>query len=1193
MITIPGHRLFAKIYESDSSLIYQGQRDQDGKPVILKVLKESQSSNGIVTQKQSDRYFHEYEIISALKNLSGVISVYGLEKYENTLVMILENFGGLDLKTLMISEKLSSDADTLERFLTIAIRIVEILGEIHAANVIHKAISPSNIVFNSGTGQLKIIDFGSATIFSRENSRGQKPIFSEEPEDISAYMSPEQTNRMNRSVDFRSDYYSLGVTFYELLTRKCPFNTADPMKLVQCHIAEHPLPPHELKIESDDPTPQFPIPKAVSDIVMKLLAKTAEERYQSVRGIRADLEECLNQLRADSKISNFVLACEDIPEKLHISEKLYARDREIEILFKAYDRICQGHREMTLVSGVAGIGKTALVQEIYKPVTRRQAQGLNPVFISGKSDRLYQHIPYNALVSVFQKLLRELLLGKGTQLGYWRKKITEAVGADSQVITDVIPELKEFLKPQPVLQNLGPAESQNRFYLVFQKFIQVFCQPENPLVLFLDNLQWADTASLRLMERIITDEDTQYLFFIGAYSEDDMTADHPLIITLEAIKKGGIVVNHIALSHLKLEDIEDLVADTFGKLETGNSELAPGVPHPVSTLMFQNTGGNPLLISQFLKTLYQENLIAFNSEKRKWDVADASYKLSSLSPKQRLTTDKSPLTTDKKAVHLRIGRQLLSAKSELSVTYLNLGRELIRDHQEKIQLAELNLGAGKKAKRIAAYSEALHYFRIGCDIIENCPMSALWTDHDEMAFDLYKERAELEYLNGNYEQSEACVGTILDKVKSPVKKTELYNLLIIQKNLQGRYEEAIRAGKTGLDLLGVKLPEDDLQTAIHAELAKVRENLRDRDIASLTDMPEMTVPENKAAMKLLMNLSTPAYFYQSDICSWIFIKMVNISLRYGHVPESSIGYAGYAQLSVSSFKFALLGLKLSEKFCQLSYKAKCCFSISAFSNHWVRHIKWAESLNAEGYDASLASGDLECAGYILAFNKSVQSFCQGKNMGRILADLENSLRFTRKTKNQLAYDVILGYHKVVLNLSGLIAEKFSFDTGELTERQYLSDCHSHRSFAALANYHILKSQALWLHGKPDQALESALKAEEFLSFVRGTILIAEHNFYTSLILTSLYPYTPEDKQKQYQTKTEANQKQMKIWSENCPENFLHKYLMIQAETLRISGRLEEAVLLYDKAIESAGENEFTQNEALANELKAKILACKR
>ncbi|QTA92375.1 response regulator [Desulfonema magnum] len=1241
MIRIPGHQPLVKIYESVSSLIYQGQRDQDGKSVILKVLKASESKNGIVALKQSDRYFHEYEIISALENLSGVISVYGLEKYENTVVMILEDFGARDLKTLMISEKLTPDTDALETFLTMASRIVEILGEIHGANIIHKAISPSNIVFNPGTGQLKLIDFGNATIFSRENSREQKPIFSEKPENISAYMSPEQTGRMNRSVDFRTDYYSFGVTFYELLTRKRPFDTTDPRKLVHCHIAETPLPPHKLKIGSEDSIPRFPIPGAVSDIVMKLLAKTPEERYQSARGIRADLEECLNQLRADSKISNFVLAHEDVPERLHISEKLYAREQEIENLFKAYDRVGQGHREMVLVSGMAGMGKTSLVREIYKPMARNQAQGLNPVFISGRFDRLYQHIPYHALVSAFQKWLRELLTGKETEFEYWRSKIADAFGADSYVMTDIIPELEKFLTVQPVFQELEPAESRTRFYLVFQKFIRIFCQPENPLILFLDDLQWADAATLGLMERIITDEDTQYLFFIGTCSEDDITDDHPLI-PIEAIKKSGVVVNHMALSHLKPEDIEDLVTDTFGKLETGNWKLetgnlkletgnlkpSPGTPHPVSSLVFQNTGGNPLLIRQFLKTLYRKKLIVFNSEERKWDMSALSYQSSVISEELSPTPG---LTTDNKAAHLRIGRQLLAAQSELSVTYLNLGHELIRDIQEKIQLAELNLRAGKKAKHIAAYSESLHYFRMGCDLIEpyirQRPGPGLRTGHDELVFDLYKERAELEYLNKNFEQSEACIQTLLDWAKSPVKKAELYNILIIQKKLQDRYEDAIHAGRTGLYLLGIKLPEDDLQTAIRTELAEVHDNLKGRDIASLIDMPEMTVPEKKAAMKLLMNLSRPAYFYHSDICSWTVIKMVNISLRYGHVPESSVGYAGYAQLSAPSFQFpvssfqfpvssfqfpvssfqfpvssfqfpvssfqtgyafALLGLRLSEKFYQLAYKSECCFLISAFLNHWVKHIKWSESFNTEGYEAGLASGDLECAGYILAFNKSLQSFCRGKNIGRILADLEKFLRFARKTKNQLAYDVILGCHNVVLNLSGLIAEKFSFDTAEITEHQYLSDCHSHGSFAALANYHILKSQVLWLYGKPDLALESAHSAEESLSFVRGTILIAEHNFYTSLILTSLYPYTSGEKQKQYQIKIEANQKQMKVWSDECPENFLHKYLMIQAETLRISGKLEEAVLLYDKAIESAGENEFTQNEALANELASKF-----
>src|SRR6478672_12775799 len=479
MLNLPDYQVSTQIYESANSLVYRGIRLLDNLPVILKFLKVDYPTPDALT-----RYQQEYEITQTL-NLDGVIKAYSLQKYQNTLLMTLEDFGGESLKKI-------NHPLPLEDFLSLALRITQSLGQIHAANVIHKDINPSNIVWNSETKQLKIIDFGISTILSRENPTIRNPNVLE---GTLAYMSPEQTGRMNRSLDYRTDFYSLGVTFYELLTRQLPFETTDVLELVHCHIAKQPLSPSQVNPE---------IPQLVSDIVMKLMGKNAEERYQSAIGIKADLEECLNQLHSHNNISVFPLGCQDISDRFQIPQKLYGREREIDSLLTAFETV-SSHRQdacatssMMLISGYSGIGKSALVQELYKPITQQRGY-----FISGKFDQYQRNIPYSAIVNAFQDLAKQLLAESEENLNEWREKLLAALGINGQVMIDVIPEIELIIGKQPAPPELGAAEAENRFNFVFQNFIKVFTKPQHPLTIFIDDLQWADGASLKLMQLLL------------------------------------------------------------------------------------------------------------------------------------------------------------------------------------------------------------------------------------------------------------------------------------------------------------------------------------------------------------------------------------------------------------------------------------------------------------------------------------------------------------------------------------------------------------------------------------------------------------------------------------------------------------------------------------------------------------------
>ncbi|EGK86803.1 GAF domain-containing protein [Microcoleus vaginatus PCC 9802] len=597
MIRFPGIKVLAQIYESDNSVVYRGIREQDHKAVILKVLKQDYP-----TPSELTRYKQEYEITRNL-NIEGVVKAYALETYQRTLVIILEDFGASSLRQLFKDSVDAGHILSLAKFLNLAIQTAEILGAIHAANIIHKDINPANIVFNPETEIIKIIDFGISTQLTRENPTLKNPNVLE---GTLVYMSPEQTGRMNRSLDYRTDFYSLGVTFYALLTGQLPFESTDALELVHYHIAKQPIPPHLLGGgEEERGRRGEPCPKAISDIVMKLMAKTAEERYQSAWGLKADLEECLFQLQANGTIADFPLGSKDISDKFQIPQKLYGRESEVKTFLTAFDRVSQGTTEMMLVAGYSGIGKSVLVAEVHKPITQKRGY-----FISGKFDQFQRNIPYLAVVSAFQGLMRQLLTESEAQLNLWREKLLAAFGSNGQVIIEVIPEVELIIGKQPPVPELSPAESQNRFNLVFQNFIRAFCAKEHPLVIFLDDLQWADSATLKLIELMMTDTDTEYLFLIGAYRDNEVNPTHPLMITLEGLRNLGATVNFITLTPLNSQHINQLIADTLHR-DTSSVK-------PLAELVVHKTGGNPFFVYEFLKTLYAENLITFYFERHGW-----------------------------------------------------------------------------------------------------------------------------------------------------------------------------------------------------------------------------------------------------------------------------------------------------------------------------------------------------------------------------------------------------------------------------------------------------------------------------------------------------------------------------------------------------------------------------------------------
>ncbi|MGA9380297.1 MAG: AAA family ATPase [Phormidium sp.] len=576
------YKIIEALHTSKNSLVYRAQRFEDNQSVILKILQPLYPP-----PEKIARFKREYETTRDLK-VSGVVNAYSLENDRSQWVMVLEDFGGVSLDRIIRNRLL-----TLTEFLPLAIQITNIICQLHERKITHKDINPSNIVLNPTSKELKLIDFGISTILTRENPTFRNPNLLE---GTLAYISPEQTGRMNRDIDYRTDFYSLGITFYELLTGKLPFPAQDTLELVHCHIAKQPIPPKEHQPE---------IPEILSEIVLKLMAKNAENRYQSAQGLKVDLEECQRQWQRKSQIDTFLLAQNDVSDRFQIPQKLYGREWEISTLMAGIERVSQGITELMLISGYSGIGKSALVQEVYKPITRQRGY-----FIAGKFDQFQSSIPYASIIQAFRSLVQQLLTETQAAIATWRENILAALGANGQVIIEVIPEIKLIIGEQPAIPELPPTEAQNRFNLVLQNFIKVFTQPQHPLVIFLDDLQWADGASLQLIKLLMTATDSQYLFLIGAYRDNEVSAFHPLMLMLDEIKKTKTTVNEVSLLPLALSDITELIGDLL--------HLEPKNVAPLAKLVQAKTGGNPFFINEFLKSLYAEELLNFNYNQGSW-----------------------------------------------------------------------------------------------------------------------------------------------------------------------------------------------------------------------------------------------------------------------------------------------------------------------------------------------------------------------------------------------------------------------------------------------------------------------------------------------------------------------------------------------------------------------------------------------
>ena len=1294
MLGLNGYRIVQEIHSGVKSLVYRGYRERDQQPAIVKLLKSEYP-----TLEEVTRLRNEYKIAQPL-DCPSITKVYSLENYRNSFALILEDFGGSSLDQLLANQTLS-----LTEILRIAIVLIDALDYLHRHSIIHKDIKPANIIINSTTGEVKLTDFSISSRLQQENQSVSNPS---ELAGTLAYFSPEQTGRMNRSVDYRSDYYSLGMTLYQMLAGQLPFVTEDPMELIHCHLAKQPLPLCEIR----------EIPQVISDIVMKLLAKNPEERYQSAAGLKFDLETCLNQLLATVTIVPFVIATRDKSSQLLIPQKLYGREQEVIELLAAFERISQSsvspnplskgaleeestfipplprgsggvqsYAEMILVSGYSGIGKTAIVNEVHKPIVRQRGY-----FISGKFDQFNRNIPYSAIITAFQALINQLLTENDRQIASWKHQLLDALIPNAQVIIDVIPEVQFIIGSQPKVPQLGPTESQNRFNRVFQQFLKVFCQPQHPVVLFLDDLQWADSASLKLMQLLMSDSDSQYLLIIGAYRDNEVNPTHPLIQTLEKIRESGANFNNITVQALAINHVSQLIADTL------NESAATRRIQSFSELLFSKTQGNPFFLTQLLKTLASENLLNYqaSSDRWQWDIeaiqaigitdlniveliARNIQKLPQATQKAlklaacigntfnldilAIVNESSELVTgaqlwpalqagwilplseaykiplvfvesesesvqlqdvkvdykflhdrvqqsaysligenDKKLTHFKIGQLLLQnttaeeRKNNIFalVNQLNFGIEatteelpLLATQSDKNLLAELNLIAGQKAKASAAFEAAVNYFNLSLGLLS----ADSWQSDYDLTLPIYVETVEAEYLNANFARAEQLLEVVLQEAKTLLDRVKVYEVKINSNISQYRFLEAIEIGIEVLEKLGVSLPKMSKNTELLIQKIKIKMAEKTQKIEDLGDLPEMIDPYQAAAIRILLTIKSAADITNSTFLSRLLFAMVDICLTYGNPPLVAGVYVSYGMFLTASgdidsgYRFGQLSLRLLEQSNSKNIKVKVTVLLGFNSciRHWKDHVRETIDSLQDGFNSGLETGNLEFACYAILV-KHLHIFFAGNDLELLEVKTKEYVFLIGKLKQSYSFECIKLYRQLFLSLLGQSSRPTELTGDEYNEKESIKAALEINNYFNLFFIYTFKTLLSYLFKQREAAVENARQADKYKAPVGAMMAIAQLNFYYSLSLLAQYPNVSETEQREYLEQVATNQQRMRHWANNCPANYQHKYELIEAEKARILGDYPAAITLYDAAITGAREQQYTQEEALANEL---------
>jgi histidine kinase len=1264
VIYIPGYTTKETIASSGTTTIFRGIRVTENCPVVVKLLNREYPS-----AKELSVFIREYEILNKIHG-DGIIKVYGVEKYRNSMAIILEDIDGQSVDRICRTADLG-----IGEKLALAIQMTHSVVQIHQQNIIHKDVNPTNFICNRITNQVKLIDFGIAAELSREASQCVNLNILEGTFD---YISPEQTGRINRPVDYRTDLYSLGITLYELFTGKLPFRGNDELEIIYSHIAKIPVSPAEVN-------PQIPL--ILSTIIMKLIAKNAEERYQSAYGLLKDLEFCQQNIESFWQISStFIPGQQDVFDRFEIPHTLYGREEEVDLLIREFEKAAEGYPEILLVSGYSGIGKSSLINEIRKPIT-----GKKGYFIFGKYNQFERNIPYFAITHAFKEFLKQLLAESSDSLDIWKQELLNVLGCNGQIVIDILPELEKIIGPQPEVPDLNPLEAQNRFLMTFCEFINVFAKREHPLVVFLDDLQWSDRSSLDLIKYIVSSNRVQYVLFVGAYRDSELDEGHMLHQFLDEInnRQNDSIppVKQIYLRPLDYSSVNQLIAGTL--------HCHPDTTGPLTNIILQKTKGNPFFISRLLHSLYLQGTFTFMVDKGQWDydlekvnavaisdnVVDLLVKgletlgdetldilkllscignqfdlltVSLISKKSvsvlgrnlwiaieneiilplnndyrfinTLKTEISPADFEmrfcfahdriRQAVHslisesrkcelnLSIGREYLRSFRVTQqmdtifdlVKHLNSAMCLITGKDERLELADLNNMAGNIAMKSTAFAAALSYFESAESLLTKDEWNALQDKH----FDLLLKQASTALLSGDLLKADTICELLSKIAKSNLEKGAITHIKIMILIFQGKLSDAISEVRKTLQLFSITLPEsaEEITWKTQDGIMKMQQMLSRMSINELVNLPVMNDPEILMAVQLIQAV-LPASQANPPFFALTTLIMFELTLTYGTSALSCKCFSDCGHILGKVLADYKTGYKLGEaafallnKYNAESQKPSVYFMFSYISC-WRVHYKESLDYLQLSYRTGIETGDLIHAMYAIAHKVHLQLWV-GKNLTECKSETENAIVFLKQVKGAvpqlLAEIVYYTIQKFQVTPSGRdalqddVLPDFEVKNAEMIDKikkisgfQYLRRFYHHNTFVNIVS------------GDMEEAEKWSLLIDRLSTVDTPDFTMPDYYLFKGLILINKWKGASSQEHATMKETLSIIHQKLKVWADNCPANFAHKYYLLSEQMAIIGNRsLDTIVDLFKKTLDSFGENDFIQLKALCNELYGKF-----
>ncbi len=1235
MIHLPGFEELKILDQNELWVFVSAVQQSTHSPVLIRI-RSTENPN-----ISEDQYYKSHLLEN--HQIEGILNLITIGEYNNQSFLVTEFFDGLSLDTLLKENTLN-----ITHFLSISIKLASIIQQLHSRQMIHKHIHPANVLIRMKPFEVKLT--------GQDTTHNDKNILLPGP--LAHYISPEQTGRLNRDVDKRSDLYSLGVLFYQMLTQSLPFELQDPADLVHAHLAKIPKQPIELNSK---------IPRLLSDIVMKLLEKNPESRYQSAFGLKEDLLEFKKRFGLGEDSPAFPLGEKDHMPQFDFGEKLFGRKNDEQALRHALDRCCNGHSTIAFITGESGIGKTALVNMIQQPLYQYRGY-----YVSGKFNLLKKQKPYAPLIQAFTDLIKQLLSEGRERIAYWTKILEAELEGHLPVLASIIPEFQWIVGKQKEPENVTALEANNRLRYSFDKLISVFSKKGHPLILFLDDLQWADQATIDLLHHVaILQPVNRYLLIIGAYRDNEISPGAPFNIMLQDIKEKGLRPTEIQLVPLSEQDMQAWIKHLFACSDKESKEMA--------IFIQRITKGNPFFTKQLLQAFYEQRFIALDEVKKTWTIdfkklhnmnfaedivnfiIDRFHKLPSeaqdllkhascignqfglsllraalnekdnreiarllslptedglifrinttyssaypgegsnhvegISDVYQFLHDKvqqaiySTMSNDeRKERHLTIGRYLSDlSKQEGSiekyifdiVNHYNQCIPLLNPY-EKIQLAEWNMLAGKKAKEGVAFKDSYSFFKIANKLLGD----DTWTNHYELAVQIAMGLGELAYINNQFSFSEEKFDEALEKVKSKEEKLEIYNLKMTLYTHIHRVEDSVDSGLKALRLYGWVIDKNPGNLKVGAEFLKTRICLRKYGMDSIERLPKMENKDFQQITKTLLAMNASAYHLNQNLAALLILKAFRLTLKHGNTDMSALVYINYALILSAgfgrydeSYDFGKMAILSADKNESTILRASAYFIFGTYINHWKKHITESEQMLEHSQKLCIEAGNLHLAGANSSF-LCLSSFLKGHSLQETADLIEWQRNFSVSIQYTLADDFLYELNNWI---------------SVLKEKQDHPDWHFEFKTAdesAIIIHYTLRLQFAYLLNEKSIAKDVVKKLGKLVDQSLFLIIAPEYYFYESLwLLRSLKDDSKMFDPLRAKKRMKRNLKQFNRWMSHSPVNYAHKYFLLKAETAALENEVEKATTYFEKAAEAAAENGFNQDEGIINELAGRF-----